>query len=70
MGETVSIAESQRDELNAATVINTKYQSIVILDFNTYILMILRVIEEGKEGSTPFTAIRTPDLWKAYDGVR
>ena len=69
-GETVSTLESQRYEFHAAKVRKTKYQSIVILAFKTDIPTILGRLGEGKEISTLLTAIQTPELWNAHDGVR
>ena len=69
MGETVSTTESQRDEVHAANVRNTKNQYIVISDFNTDIPPILRGLGEGKESFTHLAVIRIPELWNAHNGV-
>ena len=47
-----------------------KKKSIVILAFKTDVTPILGVLEEGKELTTPLTAILIPKLWNSHDGVR
>ena len=47
-----------------------KEQSTVISEFITDVYPILGGLGEGKEFTITLTAIRTPDLWNAHDGVR
>ena len=46
-----------------------KEQLIVISDLKTDMPLILGGLSNGEELMTTLTAIRTPELWNAHDGV-
>ena len=68
--ETVSTAESQKDEFHVDKVRNTRDQYIFILEFKIDVHPILGGLGEEKESTTLLTAIRTPKLWNDHDEVR
>ena len=63
-------AESQKDEFHAAKTQKTKDKYIDISYFKSYVPPILGGSGEGKESTTPLTAICTPEIWNAHNGVR
>ena len=54
-GETVSTAESHRDEVNSDKVWKTNDQPTIIYTFKTYVTPIIGRLVEGKESTTPLT---------------
>ena len=43
---------------------------MIIYEFKTDVKSIIGSMGEGKEYTTPFTAIRTPGLWNEHDRIR
>ena len=70
IAETVSTAEWQQDEVHATKVRKTREKLIVMSTLKTDVPPIFGGLGEGKESTTPLTAICTPEMWNAHDGVR
>ena len=69
-GKIVSTYESQRDEVHATNVRNTKDQNIIISDFNMDVPPLLGFLGKVKETLTPQMAISMPELQNAHENVR
>ena len=63
-------ADSQRDELHAVKVCNTKYQSNHISTLKKDVPPILGGMGELKESTAPLEAIQTPELWNVHGEER